>query len=254
MRIALVVGGAGGLGRAAATRFAQDGMTVVIADLDGDVAEKLAATLPGQGHCGISFNIADEASVIAGFEYIEQKMGPVAVLAQFAGIIGAGGAGAGISLADATVEDWDRVQSVNARGTFLCIREMARRRRRLAVEHGRIITISSGAGQLGSVQSGVAYSSSKATIIGLTRVAARELAPLGITVNTIAPGPIDTPMLSLAINATGEQRRYSSLDAVPLRRIGEPDEIAAAASYLASPEAGYVTGTTLDVNGGIHMH
>ncbi|MEC5320466.1 SDR family oxidoreductase [Brenneria populi subsp. brevivirga] len=254
MRIALVVGGAGGLGYATATRFAQAGMAVAIADLDGEAAGKLAAALPGQGHCAIPFNIADEASVISGFERIEREMGAVAVLAQFAGIIGAGGAGAGIALADATVEDWDRVQSVNARGTFLCIREMARRRRRLSVEHGRIITLSSGAGQLGSVQSGVAYSSSKAAIIGLTRVAARELAPLGITVNSIAPGPIDTPMLALAISATGEQRRYSSLDAVPLRRIGRPEEVASAAAYLASPEADYVTGTTLDVNGGIHMH
>ncbi|EJC75049.1 dehydrogenase of unknown specificity [Rhizobium leguminosarum bv. trifolii WSM2012] len=254
MRIALVTGGAGGLGLATARRFAADGMTVVVTDLDPTACETIAAGLPGQGHRGLRLDVSDETEVIRVFHQVEAKIGPVSVLALFAGIIGAGGAGAGIVLADATVEDWDTVQAVNARGTFLCIREMARRRRAVPAEHSRIITVSSGAGQVGSLQSGAAYSASKAAILGLTRMAACDLGPLGITVNAIAPGPIETPMLTQAIGHSSADRAYATLGAVPLGRIGRPEEVAAAASYLASVDAAYVTGATIDVNGGLHMH
>jgi 3-oxoacyl-[acyl-carrier protein] reductase len=248
MRIAFVTGGAGGLGLATAKRFAEDGMTVVIADLDAGAAERIAKGLEGSGHLGIALD------VIAAFERVEKDLGPIAVLAHFAGMLGSGGTATGITLIDAGVDDWDRVMRVNARGTFLVVREMARRRRAKPVEHGRIITVSSLAGQTGGLQSGAAYSASKAAVLGLTRTAARDLGNLGITVNAIAPGPIDTPMLAQATGQTNSGTKYTKLDAVPLGRVGEPVEIAAAASFLASVEAGFVTGATIDVNGGLFMH
>lgn len=254
MRIALVTGGAGGLGLATARRFAADGMTVVVADLNGEAAEKAASGLEGGGHFGLALDVADEAAVVAAFDRVEKERGPVAVLAHFAGMLGSGGTATGITLIDSDLDDWERVMRVNARGTFLVVREMARRRRATPVKHGRIITVSSLAGQTGGLQSGVAYSASKAAVLGLTRTAARDLGNLGITVNAIAPGPIDTPMLAQATGQTNTGTKYTKLDAVPLGRVGEPDEIAAAASFLASVEAGFVTGATIDVNGGLFMH
>jgi 3-oxoacyl-[acyl-carrier protein] reductase len=254
MRIALVTGGTGGLGLATARQFARDGMIVVIADLDLAASAKAAAGLEGRGHRGVALDVSSEEKVAETFKAIESEVGPISVLAHFAGMLGAGGTATGISLIDSTVEDWDRVQSVNARGTFLCVREMARARRAKPVEHGRIITISSLAGQTGGLQSGAAYSASKAAVLGLTRTAAGDLGSMGITVNAIAPGPIDTPMLAQATGTTSSGTKYTKLDSVPLGRVGVPEEIAAAASFLASINGGFVTGATIDVNGGLYMH
>jgi 3-oxoacyl-[acyl-carrier protein] reductase len=254
MRIAIVTGGAGGLGLATARQFARDGMRVIIADLAADTAAKAAASLDGAGHMGVALDASSEASVAGVFERIETEIGPISVLMHFAGVLGAGGAANGITLIESTVEDWDHVMNVNARGSFLCVREMARQRRKTPVAHGRIITVSSTAGQLGGLQSGAAYSASKAAVLGLTRAAARDLGPLGVTVNAIAPGPIDTPMLALSTPRGEPGVKYTRLESVPLGRIGMPEEIAAAASYLASIGAAYVTGATIDVNGGMHMH
>jgi 3-oxoacyl-[acyl-carrier protein] reductase len=251
MRIALVTGGAGGLGLATAKQFAKDGMTVVVADLNQTAAESAAQQLEGSGHRGVAIDVSTEDNVVSVFGMIEEEVGPISVLAHFAGMLGQGGVATGISLVESSTEDWDRVNAVNARGSFLCVREMARRRRVRPVEHGRIITVSSLAGQTGGLQSGVAYSASKAAVLGLMRTAARDLGPMGITVNAIAPGPIDTPMLA---QATGtKETKYTKLDAVPLGRVGQP-EIAAAASFLASINGGFVTGATIDVNGGLFMH
>jgi 3-oxoacyl-[acyl-carrier protein] reductase len=253
MRIALVTGGTGGLGFATAKQFAADGMTVIIADLDPTASKQAAAGLAGEGHRGVGLDVTSEERVIAVFREIESETGPISVLMHFAGILGAGGIATGISLIDSSVDDWDRVNRVNARGTFLCVREMARCRRARPVEHGRIITVSSLAGQSGGLQSGVAYSASKAAVLGITRTAARDLGPLGITVNAIAPGPIDTPMLAQATGTAAAGTKYTKLDAVPLGRVGAPEEIAAVASFLASAGGAFVTGATIDANGGLFM-
>lgn len=253
MRVAIVTGGAGGLGLATASRFAQDGMVVAVADLNQDAATKAAKSLPGSGHIGIAIDVASEASVAEAFHKVETSLGPIAVLAHFAGMLGEGGTASGITLADSSVTDWDRVFAVNARGTFLVLREYARLRRTTPVEHGRVITTASLAGQTGGLQSGTAYSASKAAVIGLTKSAARDLAGLAITVNCIAPGPIDTQMLAEATGSNSSGAKYNNLDAVPLRRVGVASEIAAAASFLASPEGGFTTGATIDVNGGLYL-
>jgi 3-oxoacyl-[acyl-carrier protein] reductase len=209
--------------------------------------------LDGGNHLGVALDVGSEESVIAVFDKVENEVGPIAVLAQFAGVLGQGGIATGITLVESSVDDWDFVNRINARGTFLCVREMGRRRRAKPVEHGRIIAVSSLAGQMGGLQSGVAYSAAKAAVIGLTKAAARDLGAIGVTANVIAPGPIDTAMLALATGKTADGQKYQKMDAVPLGRIGVPEEIAATASYLASEGAGFVTGATIDVNGGIYM-
>lgn len=253
MRIALITGAAGGLGLASARRLAEDGLTIAVADLHAQAAERAAAGLPGQGHIGLACNVADEASVQAAFDTVEQRLGAVGVLACFAGVLSTQAAPGRLPTVEISVDEWEGVMRVNARGTFLCVREMLRRCSGRVVEHGRIVTVASLAGQVGGLQSGSAYSASKGAVLALSKVAAREAAPQGITVNTIAPGPIDTPMLHQTVPAGNEGQKYMGTAGVPLGRIGLPEEIAAAVSYLVSPGAGFVTGSTLDVNGGMSM-
>jgi 3-oxoacyl-[acyl-carrier protein] reductase len=253
MRIALITGGASGLGLASAKRLALDGYRVVIADLDAQAARGAAASLAGAEHAGIAVDVGLEASVDAMFESVESTIGHVGVLGCFAGINSASPNPGRVPLVDITVDEWDRVMDINARGTFLCVREMLRRRKETSIEHGRIITVSSVAGQIGGLQSGAAYSASKGAVLSLTKVAAREAASMGITVNSIAPGPIDTPMLRETVSPGNEGQKYLGVEQVPLKRVGEAEEIAAATSFLASIEAGYLTGATIDVNGGLNM-
>lgn len=249
MRVALITGAASGLGLATAQRFASDGMAVIVADLDRTRALETAATLPGPGHWGLRMDVADEQSVHSAFEQVEARCGPVAVLACFAGISSKDRTRKSVALVDIELDEWEAIMAVNARGTFLCVREMMRRRSAQPVEQGRIIVVSSTAGQFGSIRAGPAYGASKGAVLSLMKVAAREAAALGMTVNAIAPGSIDTPMLTQIL---GDETAPIAA-AVPLKRIGTPDDVAAAASYLASAGAAYVTGATIDVNGGIQM-
>lgn len=253
MRIALITGGASGLGLASARQLAADGLRIAVADLDADKAAAAAASLPGSGHLGLRCDVADEASVQAAFGAVEERLGPVGVLCCFAGILSTAPQPGRLATTEISLHEWDRVMQVNARGAFLCIREMLRRAGGRPVPEGRIVTVASLAGQMGGMQSGAAYSASKGAVLALSKVAAREAAPLGITVNTVAPGPIDTPMLHQTVPPGNEGQKYMGVAAVPLGRIGLPEEIAAAVSYLVSPGAAFVTGATIDVNGGMLM-
>lgn len=249
MRVALVTGGASGLGLATAQRFAADGMAVVVADLEASRALETAATLPGPGHWGLRMDVADEQSVHQAFEQAEARCGAIGVLACFAGISSKDSTRKSVALVDIELDEWEAIMAVNARGTFLCVREMMRRRAAKPVDQGRIIVVSSVAGQFGAIRSGPAYSASKGAVLAMMKVAAREAAPLGMTVNALAPGSIATPMLTQIL---GDETAPVAA-AVPLKRIGTPDDVAAAASFLASSGAAYVTGATIDVNGGIQM-
>jgi 3-oxoacyl-[acyl-carrier protein] reductase len=249
----MITGGASGLGLATARRLAEDGLTVALADLNLEAARRAAAGLPGTGHLGLRCDVTEESSVAAAFAQVEEKLGPPAVLACFAGILSAQPVPGRLPTVNISVQEWDRVMQVNSRGTFLCVREMLRRCSERPVEQGRIITVASVAGQMGGLQSGAAYSASKGAVLALSKVAAREAAPLGITVNTISPGPIDTPMLHQTVEPGNSDKKYLGTAQVPLGRIGVPEEIAAAVSYLVSPGAAFVTGATLDVNGGMLM-
>jgi 3-oxoacyl-[acyl-carrier protein] reductase len=253
MRIALVTGAAGGLGLASARKLAEDGLTIAVADLHAEAAERAAATLPGSGHIGLACNVADEGSVRAAFDTVERKLGRASVLACFAGILSTHPVPGRLPTVDISLEEWEGVMRINAGGTFLCVREMLRRSAGRTIEHGRIVTVASLAGQMGGMQSGSAYSASKGAVLAMSKVAAREAASMGITVNTVAPGPIDTPMLHQTVPTGSGDGKYLGTAAVPLGRIGLPEEIAAAVSYLVSPGAAFVTGATLDVNGGMLM-
>lgn len=250
MRVAVVTGGASGMGLAAARRLAADGITVVVIDLNEDAAGAAVASLAGAGHLGLALDVSREAAVAAVFERIETELGPVAILANFAGIFPWPKSGERPQIVDTTVAEWEKTFAINALGSFLTIREMLRWRGKRPVEHGRIVNISSSAAQIGGYNGSAAYVSSKGAILSLTKLAAREAAPLGITVNAIAPGVIDTPLLRTIMPA---EKDAAYAQRIPMARIGKPDDVVAALAYLVSVEAGYVTGTCLDVNGGMRM-
>ena len=143
-----------------------------------------------------------------------------------------------------------RTEALNARGTFLCLREYLRRRTVEPVEDGRVVTVSSAAAELGGGPTGVAYSAAKGAIISLTKSAALEAARLGITVNCIAPGAMDTP----ALHTVNSERTVDAIaHRAPAGRIGQPEDVAALVAFLLSKESGYITGATIDINGGLRM-
>lgn len=248
-RIALITGGAGGLGLAAARALVATGHRVAICDLDGAASKRGAEALPGEGHAGFALDVTSESAVREVFDRVETELGPVAVLATFAGLLI--GVGPKACIADIRVEDWERSFAVNTRGTFLCLREMLRRRRVAPVAQARIITIGSVAAQVGGMRGNAAYSATKGAVHTLTKSAAVEGASCGVTVNCIAPGMIDTEMLRQVLPF--EEEAAAAAAVVPLARVGRPDEIAGLVAYLASQASEFMTGATLDMNGGQYL-
>lgn len=252
--VALVTGAAGDLGAATASALARAGFIVAAADLNHARAQAVCDGLPGRGHRAYPLDVTDEQAVGAVFQSIEEDCGAVTVLAHLAGIIDGAGPLNGVLVADLETEVWNRVFAVNAYGTFLCVREMVRRSRASPVENGRIITFSSLAGQMGGYLAGAAYAASKAAIIGFTKNVAREIAPLGMTANTIAPGAIDSSMNRQAAGASsGTADNTAGIGSIPMNRKGNPEEVANLVAFLASPAASYITGQTLAINGGSYM-
>jgi len=244
MRVALVTGGASGIGAATARRLAGDGMRVAVADLQSGHAREVAGDFDG---IGLELDVTDDTSVRACAEAAERRLGPVDALVNAAGVAGEGG-----FFAQTTPDEWDPVLAVNLRGlmsvTHAVLGGMQER------GYGRIVNVASEAGRVGSQLSG-AYSAAKAGVIGFTKTIAREAARFGVTCNAVAPGPIETPMLerTAASGELGERLVQGMVASTAMRRPGTPEEVAAAIAFLASEDASYVTGETLGVSGGLAM-
>jgi 2-hydroxycyclohexanecarboxyl-CoA dehydrogenase len=236
-RRAFVTGGAKGIGAAIARQFAAVGARVVIADLDIAGASRLAEEI---GATAVELNVADVAMV----QHEVSRQGPFDIVVNNAGV------DQHAFFTDTTPDDWDRLIAVNLKSVFACTHAVLPAMQ--AAGFGRIINISSEAARLGS-RGGAVYASAKAGVIAFTRSIARENARFRITANVIAPGPIRTPMLDDAVAKGGEKILRAMTEATLLRRLGEPEEIAAAAVFLASDQAGYITGETLGVSGGMGL-
>lgn len=239
-RVAIVTGGARGIGGAIATAFAAEGADVVIADVLGEeiaapVLEAVAES--GRRALQVHTDVSDEASVRAMVKRAEEEFGDIDILVNNAGIFGQ------VFFHELTPQEWDRVVNVNLRGCFLCTRMVIPRM--LERGRGKIINVASQLGQIGGTEM-VHYSASKAGIIGMTKALAREVSSKGIHVNAIAPGPILTEMLA----AETEEWANQKLSELPMSRFGEVHEVAPTAVFLASDDSSYYVGQTLGPNGG----
>ena len=243
-KVAVVTGGASGIGLAIAQRLGRDGAKVAIFDLNGAGAEEAAAKLRADGReaIGVEVDVADRESIDRGVERVHTELGPVTILVNNAGKTGFE------RFLKISLESWSSILTVNLTGTFHCCQAMIPDM--IEAGWGRIVNISSSSAQGGQPMM-THYVSSKAGVIGLTKALALEFAPKGITVNTIPPGFIDTPMLraSEEQGLLGGSVEYHA-ERTPVRRPGTPEDIAAMCAFLASEEAGYVTGQVMGVNGG----
>jgi 3-oxoacyl-[acyl-carrier protein] reductase len=241
--VALITGGAGALGRACARALAEEGAAIALADLDYAAADAAAAEVRDRGGTALAIaaDTTREADVAAMVHTVTDRLGRLDVLVNCAGIFQA------VPMDDLPLDDWRRVLDVNLTGMFLCCQAAMRVMK--AQRSGRIINFGSLAGQVGGLAAGANYSVSKAGVICLTKSIARALGNSGVTVNTINPGPVESPM----VDAWPPGQRETQLARIPLGRLGRPEDIANAVVFLASDAASYIHGTHLDINGGLHM-
>jgi 2-hydroxycyclohexanecarboxyl-CoA dehydrogenase len=247
-KVALVTGAAVGIGRAIARRLARDGIAIGVLDLKLGDAQKVAEEITAAGGraIGLQADIADRGQVQAAVKALREALGPITILVNNAGITGFK------PFLELTDEDWDRMMEINLKGTFIVTQTVMPDM--LAAGWGRIINISSS-----SAQSGAAlmahYSSSKGAMIALTRTLAQEFGPQGITVNTVPPRFVmNTAMSEWSFQQPAmADRREAMRMAGPIQREGQPEDIAGACAWLASDEAGYVTGQVIGVNGGRYI-
>jgi 2-hydroxycyclohexanecarboxyl-CoA dehydrogenase len=243
-RVAVVTGAASGMGLAIARHLAARGHRVGLVDLQGDAALRAAADLRETGATAIAAeaDVTDRGAVDAALDKVRAELGPIAIMVTSAGL------DSFEPFTDITIDSWERVLAINLTGTFHCLQAAVPDM--LKARWGRMVTISSSSAQSGAVRM-AHYVASKGGVIGLTRALALELAPHGITVNTIPPGMIDTPMLRRA-EAGGDIGKIEKIaPRIPVGRAGTPEDIAAVCGFLCSEEAGYITGQVIGVNGGM---
>ena len=242
-RVAVVTGGGSGVGAAISRRLANAGCAVAVLDLDVEAADHVATELRSAGARAVAagVDVSDRTAVDDALTTARTELGPIEILVTSAAIAGF------VPFEELTLDPWTQMLTVNLTGTFHCIQ--AAIPDMVAARWGRIVTISSAAGQKGSVLQ-AHYSASKGGVIALTKTLALEYASRGITVNTIPPFSVDTPMLRAAEDANQLPPREVIERMIPAGRLGTADDIAAACTFLCSEEAAYITGQVLAPNGG----
>jgi 3-oxoacyl-[acyl-carrier protein] reductase len=240
-KVAIVTGAGRGIGRAIAQKLAEAKARIVVSDIDSKNAQKSAEALDKEFGPSIAcrVDVSDKRSVESLIERTVKTFGRVDILVNNAGIMSP------TRILDISAEEWEEVIKVNLTGPFLCTKavlpEMKKRR------FGRIVNISSSAGRSVSTLGGAHYTASKAGLLGLTRAVAKEVAPFGITVNAVCPGLIDTEMVR---KTTSQKELEGFLASFPIERIGTPEEVGDLVVFLCSDKASYITGASLDINGG----
>lgn len=240
-KLAIVTGAAQGLGLAIARGYLEAGASVVMADVRPDIGEVAAGLGAGERAVGRVLDVRDEAAIEACVEDAVGRYGPLYIMVNNAAVT------VPSSIWDISAQEWDDVLAINLRSVFFGCRSAGRRMK--PQRAGRIINLSSMAGQRGGIFAGAHYSAAKAGVLAVTKAFAQELADSGITVNAIAPAAIDGPIT----RAMPPEKSRALARGIPLGRLGDDREVAAAALYLASDGAGFVTGATLDINGGLLM-
>jgi 2-hydroxycyclohexanecarboxyl-CoA dehydrogenase len=247
-KVALVTGAAAGIGRAISLRLARDGIAIGVLDLDRAAAQRTADEILAEGGRALSLaaDISNRETVRSAVEELRQSFGPVTIVVNNAGIAGY------VPFLEMTDEQWDRTMEVNLKGTFIVTQTVVPDM--VAAQWGRVVNISSS-----SAQSGAAlmahYSASKGGVIALTKSLAQELGDHNITCNNIPPRFVMNTVMSEESPWADPKlpNREAIIKAGPIRRQGEPEDIAGACAYLVSEEAGYVTGQTIGVNGGRYI-
>ena len=245
-RTAVVTGAAGGIGLGVAQALAAAGHRVALLDNQGELVAKSAAELASTGATVVSHevDVTDQASVHSALDEVRAAFGPITIMATSAGVAEF------CPITDLTIEKWERMLGINLTGTFHCLQAVVPDM--IEAKWGRMVTISSSSAQSGAPKM-AHYVASKGGVIGLTKALAMELAEHGITVNTIPPTLVDTPMVE-TWTATGD---FPGIDVIapltPLRRAGTPEDIGSAAAYLCSDAGGFITGQLIGVNGGMYI-
>jgi 3-oxoacyl-[acyl-carrier protein] reductase len=240
-RVALVTGAGGGIGRAVALGLSADSSQIVLADLDEGGLEETNRLLAGAGGSGRTavLDVRDRDAVRSLVDDTVGEYGPVAVLINCAGTL------TPTRVIDITEDEWDGVVDVNLKGTFLCSQAVLPGMEELG--WGRIVNLSSSAGKNVSTVGGAHYTAAKAGVLGFTRHLAKEVADIGVTVNAVCPGLIDTQMVR---NTIDQEKIAWYANSFPIQRLGTSEEVATVVCFLASEGAAYITGAALDINGG----
>ncbi|HUA32778.1 MAG TPA: 3-oxoacyl-ACP reductase family protein [Candidatus Binataceae bacterium] len=245
-RVAIVTGGANGIGRAIALRLGSEGAAIAIADIQTDAARKTAAEITSQGGraIGVKLDVTSLDDAVAAADRVERELGPIDILVNNAGWDELK------PFVDTTPEFWDKVIAINYRGVLnLCKAIVPRMQSRGA--GGKIVSIASDAGRVGSTGESV-YAGCKAAIIGFSKTIARELARNQINVNVVCPGPTETNLLRAAM-AGREGVLNAMAKGIPMRRLGQPEDLAGAVAFFASSDADFATGQVISVSGGLTM-